>query len=57
MYMESVLCKYIIINIQGKKYEGAAGEFAPEIPIRAPEIGQQSDYGGDIKKGSPKSPP
>lgn len=36
---------------------GAAGEFALEIPIRAPEIGQPSDYWGDIKKGSSKSPP
>ena len=37
---------------QRKKYTGAAGEFALEMPKRAPEIVQKCAYGGDIKTGN-----
>ena len=37
---------------QPKKYTGAAGEFALEMPKRAPEIVQKCAYGGDIKTGN-----
>ena len=37
------------VTVQGKKYTGAAGEFALEMPKRAPEIVQKSTYEGDIK--------
>ena len=35
--------------LMGKKYTGAAGDFAPEMPKRAPENPPKHDFEGDPK--------